>query len=60
MRNFLVNLALLGLIGVVLYFIAPDIMRGVLGIYNGLGIIPVMIILVILAALPQKRRRTRQ
>jgi hypothetical protein len=60
MRNFLINLALLGLIGVVLYFIAPDMMREILGVYNGLGIIPVMMILVILAALPRKRRRTRR
>jgi len=57
--DFLFNLAILAVISIVLFALFPDIMRQVLGLYDGLGILPVMVILVILAALPKRRRRKR-
>jgi hypothetical protein len=59
MKDFLFNLAVLTVIGIVLFVLFPDIMRQVLGLYDGLGILPVMVILVILAALPKRKRRKR-
>jgi hypothetical protein len=60
MGKFLQNLALLAVLAVVLFVVAPDTMQQVLSIYNGLGIMPVILLLVILAALPRgKRRRSR-
>lgn len=60
MRNFLFNLALLAVIAIVLYILAPDMMRQVLGIYDGLGILPLVIVMVLLAALPSRARRRRR
>lgn len=57
MLNFLKNLAMLVALGVVLFIIAPDIMRQIFGLYGGLGILPIFILLVILAALPRRKRR---
>jgi hypothetical protein len=59
LMDLLLNLAILAVIGIVLFALFPDIMRQVLGLYDGLGILPVMVILVILAALPKRKRRKR-
>jgi hypothetical protein len=62
MRNFLRNLALLAILAIALFLVAPDTVKGVLGIYNGLGLLPIVAIMVILAALPRKplgRRRRK-
>jgi len=59
MGSFLRNLALLVVLGFVIFLLFPDMMKGVLGVYNGLGLLPVMAVLVILAALPRKKRRRR-
>jgi uncharacterized membrane protein YhaH (DUF805 family) len=57
--DFLFNLAILAVIGIVLFALFPDIMRQVLGLYDGLGILPVMVIFIVLAALPKRNRRKR-
>jgi hypothetical protein len=57
MRNFLINLTILVVIAIVLFIMFPDIMRQVVGLYNGLGILPIIILLVILSALPRRKRR---
>ena len=59
MRSFLQNLALLAGLVLLLFIVFPDIMKQVIGIYNGLGILPIVILAIILAALPRKRRRRR-
>ena len=59
MRDFLRNLAILGVMAVILYLIVPEQTRQVFGVYNGLGILPIVIILVILVALPRMRDRNR-
>ena len=60
MLNFLINLALLAILAFAMFLFFPDIMKGVLGLYNGLGILPAVVVLVILAALPRKSRRRRR
>jgi hypothetical protein len=57
MRSFLRNLALLAFLGIVVFLLFPDMMKGILGVYNGLGLLPVAIVLVILAALPRRKQR---
>lgn len=57
MGDFLRNLALLVFLGIVVFLLFPDMMKGVFGVYNGLGILPVVVILVFLAALPRRKRR---
>ena len=59
MGNFLRNLALLIVLGIILFVVAPSMMKQVVGVYNGLGILPIIIILVVLAALPRRNRRRR-
>lgn len=55
LKDFLRNLGLLLVIGLVLYVLFPDIMRQVFQIYGALfG--PVVILIIIVAALPRKRR----
>jgi len=60
MRDFLRNLALLAGLAILLFIVAPDIMRQILGIYNGLGILPIVAVLILLAALPRRTRRWRR
>jgi hypothetical protein len=57
MRNFLINLAILAVIAIALFVMFPDILRQVVGLYDGLGILPIVILLVILSALPRRKRR---
>jgi hypothetical protein len=59
MRDFLFNLAGLVVIGLVLFLLFPDITKGILQLYNGLGILPIFVLTVIVAALPRRRRRRR-
>jgi cbb3-type cytochrome oxidase subunit 3 len=59
MKAFITNLIVLVIIGVVLFVLFPDIMRGILGLYDGLGILPIFILLVIVSALPKRKRRRR-
>jgi asparagine N-glycosylation enzyme membrane subunit Stt3 len=59
MKDFLRNLGILIIIGVVLFVLFPEIMRGILGLYDGLGILPIFILLIIVSALPKRKRRRR-
>jgi hypothetical protein len=59
MRDFLFNLSGLVVIGLILFLLFPDISKGILQIYNGLGILPVFLLMVVLAALPRRKRRRR-
>ena len=52
MREFLRNWVFLTLITLILVIAFPDLMRQILGTFNGLGIVPVSIAMVILALLP--------
>jgi hypothetical protein len=55
LKDFLRNLGLLLVIGLILYALFPDMMRQVFQIYGALfG--PVVILIIIVAALPRKRR----
>lgn len=60
MREFIRNLALLAVIAIALMVIFPDTVQQILGVYNGLGILPVIIILVILAAIPRRSQRRKR
>jgi hypothetical protein len=59
MKDFLRNLGILIIFGVVFFMLFPEIMRGILGLYDGLGILPIFILLVIVSALPKRKRRRR-
>lgn len=56
--DFMINLAFLVGLGVVLFLVAPDMMKQV---YDAFGLIlgPIAILFVIVKALPQKNRRRR-
>lgn len=57
LKNFLKNLGFLVVIGIVLFFVAPDMMRQVFDAFGQLfG--PLAIIMVIVAALPSKRAKS--
>ena len=60
MLDFLRNLAILAVLGLVLFIVAPEQMRQVFGPFNGLGILPAFLVMVVLAALPKKSRRKRR
>lgn len=55
-KDFLKNLAILVVIGVVLFILFPDMMRQVLELYGAL-LGPIAIIVLIVAALPRKKSR---
>ena len=57
MKNFLINLGILLGLGLIIFILFPDIVKQIFGLYNGLGILPVFILMVIFAALPRKKRR---
>jgi hypothetical protein len=59
MKAFLTNLIVLVIIGIVLFVLFPEIVRGILGLYDGLGILPIFILLIIVSALPKRKRRRR-
>ena len=57
LKNFLKNLGFLVVIGIVLFFVAPDMMRQVSDAFGQLfG--PLAIIMIIVAALPSKRTKS--
>lgn len=55
--EFLRNLLVLAVIGIVLFMVAPDTMKQIFQVYQGLGILPVVILVLIISALPRRRRR---
>ena len=57
-KDFLRNLAILIAIGVVLFIVAPDFMNPVFQLYGAL-LGPIIIVLVVVAALPRKKRVKR-
>lgn len=59
MRDFLFNLSVLLVFGLVFFLLFPDISKGILQVYNGLGILPIFLLMVVLAALPRRKRRRR-
>lgn len=59
MRDFLFNLFVLLVFGLVFFLLFPDISKGILQVYNGLGILPIFLLMVVLAALPRRKRRRR-
>ena len=57
LKNFLKNLGFLVVIGIVLFFVAPDMMRQVFDAFGQLfG--PLAIIMIIVAALPSRRKKS--
>ena len=59
MKDFLRNLGILIIIGFVFFVLFPEIMRGILELYDGLGILPIFLLLIIVSALPKRKRRRR-
>ncbi len=59
MRGFLFNLTFLVILGIVIFIAFPSITSQVFGVYNGLGILPLFIFAVIIAAIPRRSRRRR-
>lgn len=57
MKEFLRNLGILLVLAIIVFALFPDIMSQVFGLFNGLGILPFFIIMVVLSALPKKRQR---
>jgi hypothetical protein len=57
MKNFLINLGILIGLGIIIFILYPDIVKQIFGLYNGLGILPVFILMVIFAAPPRRKRR---
>lgn len=56
LKDFVRNLALLTLIGIILLVLFPDIMRQVFGLYGALfG--PLVILILIVAALPKRNKK---
>jgi len=56
LKKFLINLAFLVGLGILLFIIAPDLMKQVFELYGALfGLIAIRFVIVV--ALPQKRRR---
>ena len=53
--NFLRNCAILFVIGVVLFLVAPQMMSQVFGVYGALGV-PFVLLFIIMAALPRRKR----
>ena len=59
MKDFIRNLAILAVLAIVVFLVFPDLMRQVFGLFNGLGILTLFILMVILAALPRRSRKRR-
>ena len=58
LKGFLRNLGLLLIIGLVLYVLFPDMMKQIFQLYGAL-LGPITIIVIIVAALPRKKRAKR-
>ena len=46
MKDFIRNLAILAVLAIVVFLVFPDLMRQVFGLFNGLGILPLFILMV--------------
>jgi len=57
MKDFLRNLGILLVLAIIVFALFPDIMRQVFGLFNGLGILPFFIIMVLISAIPRRKRR---
>ena len=57
-KRFLLNLALMVVIGIVLFILLPDMMRRIFQLY-GLLFGPLALVILVLAALPRRSRRNR-
>jgi hypothetical protein len=57
MKDFLINIIILAGLAVIVFLIFPDLMRQIIGIYKGLGILTIFILSLILAAIPKRRHR---
>ncbi len=57
MRDFLRNLAILAVIFIGFMILFPDMINQVSGLMGGLGILPFFIIMVIISAIPRRKRR---
>ncbi len=55
-KNFLRNLILLGVIGVVLFIVFPDMMSQIFGLYGALFGPGLVLLVIIVAALPRKNQ----
>jgi hypothetical protein len=60
MRDFLRNLVILLILGIVIFMAFPSITKQIFGIYKGLGILPLFVIAVIIAALPRRSSQRRR
>jgi hypothetical protein len=57
MQSFSINLLILLGIIFILFILQPDMMKQIIQVYGAIGILPAMLILIVLAALPKRRRR---
>ena len=57
MRDFLRNLAILVVLLIGLLILFPDMMSQVSGLMGGLGILPFFIIMLVVSAIPKRKRR---
>lgn len=57
MREFLRNLAILSVLALAILFLFPDTVSQILGVYNGLGLLPIIIVIAILTAIPRRSKR---
>ena len=57
MKNFLINLGILFGLGLIIFILFPDIVKQIFGLYNGLGILPVFILMVILRRAATKKKK---
>ena len=55
-RVFLRNFAVLCGLMLLLFIIMPDMMKQIFSLYNGLGILPIFIIMLIISAMPKRKR----
>jgi hypothetical protein len=60
MRDFLVNLAFMAIIVIVLFILMPAQMRQTMEIYAGLGLVPVLIVVALVKALPRRSKSGRR
>jgi len=56
-RDFIRNLILLAFIALIIFLMFPQMMSRVASIYGGLGILVPFILLIVLLALPAKKKR---
>jgi hypothetical protein len=57
MKDFLRNLGILLVLAIIVFALFPDIMSQVFGLFNGLGILSFFIIMVLISAIPRRKRR---